>query len=250
MWDDIEKEYFEILPFWHWESPAVSLYKYIREWRRSAEERPADRKRWQSYNWDESRYRIGVMIVEECRKGFKDQYGSNSTVLQLGERAAFAAREFVEMMRGNPELWPLPVAAWPMKHQREVWETLARAERELREFLRPWPVLKQGEEEEAPATPAVASEFAKATDTVPGAYCDEEGKAYGPLAGSAKAVLRAFKSYAQPRREDLLRLHQSGEVWVRELGTRSVEVFFRTKEKFNEASKNFKPDSKRGKDGK
>jgi hypothetical protein len=219
-------------------------------------------------------------LLAEKIERFADAWLSVGTPIDLQELEYLAGRLMELVEDPDSSIW-LPESEWP-EYVSKVFNGVANAELKLRdiainvwrtdaEWLHRWlwrtvdgeeltdfpdaaaevsEVSAADEGVKAPAAPEAGGEFARATDKVPAEYCDENGEAFGPLEGSAKAVLRAFKSYKQPRREDLLRLHQSGEVWVRELGTRSVEVFFRSSAKFREASAKLKPDSNKDKDGK
>ena len=219
-------------------------------------------------------------LLAEKIEWFFDAWLSVGTPIDLQELEYLTGRLMELVEDSDSSIW-LPESEWPL-YVREVFDAVAKAELQLwkihsdaiarldGKWLHRWlwtidgeeltdfpdaaaevsEVSAADEEANAPAAPEAGSEFAKATDAVPPGYCDKEGKPFGPLVGSAKACLLAFKNYKHPRREILLKLHQNGEVWVRELGTRSVEVFFRSSAKFQAAFKNFKPDSKNDKDGK
>ncbi len=118
---------------------------------------------------------------------------------------------------------------WSMagKALRAVEElTVERRQHEAREG--------SGNANAAPTAPEAAPEFAGATDAVPAAYC-EDGRPCGPLAGNIADCVNALKWVKKARRADLLKLHQSGRVWVRQVGERQFELFFRSRTELQNA---------------
>jgi hypothetical protein len=86
----------------------------------------------------------------------------------------------------------------------------------------------------APTAPAVGGEFARATDKVPEKY-REDGQPCGPLVGNIADCVNALKWVKKARRADLLKLHQNERVWVRQVGDRQFELFFRSRTELQNA---------------
>ena len=81
-------------------------------------------------------------------------------------------------------------------------------------------------------------------DEVPRRFCDRSGNPIGPLTGTRTEIATAIRGvYTRP--EQLQTMHKNGRVFMRKLGRRTVEVFFRSSAEFSQAaSRMSKPDSR------
>ena len=77
-------------------------------------------------------------------------------------------------------------------------------------------------------------EFAGSADPVPEQYQDQHGPC-GPLVGSATQLLSCISNAKRKDRSSLLKRHQSGQNFVRQLAPRKFEMFFRTRREFVDA---------------
>jgi len=71
-------------------------------------------------------------------------------------------------------------------------------------------------------------------DEVPPRFCDRSGYPIGPLTGTRTEIATAIRG-VDTRPEQLQTMHKHGRIFVRKLGRTVVEVFFRSREDYEQA---------------
>jgi hypothetical protein len=134
---------------------------------------------------------------------------------------------------------PITVVMLPRYNERALNSTFDRMLPRLRTAAR---LLSKPDDEAVDESGADAgdterSDFASATDTVPTEYCDAGKKPIGPLEGSGAGLAKLVTRRPNAKRDDLLRRHVGESVFVRKIGERKFEVYFRKEVEYEAAKK-------------